>query len=134
MGACSPCVREVTVTWQFALCNALLAFSTSAAAQNTLGMAELKSLINGNTVHFVDIATGRGGRAHHGTSGQIEVLRDDGGTYSGMWGVSANGTRCMIVSNEICSKVRKNVDGSYARVINGVPSAKWTKITPGKDF
>ena len=35
---------------------------------------------------------------------------------------------------EVCAKVEKNADGSYTRVVNGVPSFKWTRITPGKDF
>jgi len=113
---------------------ALTVPSFPAAAQNRLGMAELKALISGNTVHFEEISTGRGGRAHHAASGQIEVLRDDGGTFSGLWSVSADGSHCMIVSNEICSRIEKNADGSYTRVINGVPSFRWTKITPGKDF
>jgi hypothetical protein len=40
----------------------------------------------------------------------------------------------MIVSNEICSRIEKDAGGGYTRVINGVPSFRWTKITPGKDF
>jgi len=66
------------------LCAALAAYSVPASAQGPLGMAELKALISGKTVHFEEIATGRAGRAYHAASGQIEVLRDDGGTFAGL--------------------------------------------------
>ena len=40
----------------------------------------------------------------------------------------------MIVSNEICSTVTKNTDGSYTRRTDGGDIYQWTKITPGKGF
>lgn len=30
--------------------------------------------------------------------------------------------------------VAKNADGTHTRIVDGVPTIKWTRITPGKAF
>jgi len=103
-----------------------------AAAQNHLGMADLKTLISGNTVHFQNLSSGRTGRAYYAPSGEILIKRDDGVEFAGLWSIGANGAHCLILTHEICAKIEKNADGSYTRVVNGTPELMWTKISPGK--
>lgn len=113
----------------------LSAVAFHAFSQEYLGKAELTFLVSGKTVHFQDLSNGQAGRAYHDTGGEIVVDRDDGATFSGLWSVRPDGTHCMIVSGEICSRILKNGDGTYTRVIIGDGRRfQWTKITPGKAF
>lgn len=115
---------------------ALLAVATSlVAAQEPLGKGELTALVSGNTVHYRDLQSGQSGWAYHDANGEIVVHRDDGATFSGLWNVRSDGAHCMIVSGEICSRILKNGDGTYTRVIIADGRRfQWAKITPGKDF
>lgn len=127
-------MRTFRTSHLLAPCVALAALSGSAAAQNSLGMAEVKALITGNTVHAQNLSNGLFLRAHYEPGGQFVVLRDDGAQFSGVWSVRANGTLCLIVSGEECGSIVKNADGTYTRMAGSAPAFKWLKITPGKDF
>jgi hypothetical protein len=77
---------------------ALAGFGSPAAAQDSLGMAELKALIIGNSVYAHNLSNGLFLRAHFEPGGQFVVLRDDGAQFAGLWSVRANGMLCLIVS------------------------------------
>jgi hypothetical protein len=49
---------------------ALTAASGPSTAQTHLGMADLKALISGNTVHFKNLSSGLTGRAYYTPSGE----------------------------------------------------------------
>ena len=127
-------MRSLRTSPLLALCVALAALSGSAAAQNPLGMVELKSLINGNTIYMQNLENKLFLRMHYEPSGQFVVLRDDGARYDGLWSVRADGTLCIIAQGEICGKIQKNADGTYTRMVGGAAAFKWLTITPGKDF
>lgn len=112
---------------------ALAAWSFSVAAQSTLGMAEAKALITGNTVYMQNLESGLHMRFHFAPSGQFLVLRDDGVTFDGIWSVRSDGALCTIASNEACGKLQKLADGTYKREAGGF-AHRWLTITPGKDF
>ncbi|MDH4174303.1 MAG: hypothetical protein OEV97_11245, partial [Betaproteobacteria bacterium] len=104
------------------------------SAQGPLGMAELKALIAGKTIDYQSLSDGKYWRAYYENSGQLLVQRDDALEFSGKWSVRADGSHCHSFNDEVCAKIEKNTDGSYMRIVNGVPAFKWLKIKPGKDF
>ena len=125
---------RISTTWQFALCSAILAVCSSVAAQSTLGMADVKALISGNTVFTVNVATGRTYSLYFDASGEVQLQREDAGVFSGVWSVRADGTHCVSFNDETCGMIEKNADGTYTRVVAGAPPFKWTKISPGRTF
>lgn len=125
----------MSCTIRLALCLSLAGLPSAASAEDTLNKAELTALVSGNTVHFRDLSNGPHGRAYHDPKGEILVDRDDGSNFSGIWSVRQDGAHCMITSGEICSRISKNGDGTYTRVIiSDGRRFQWTKITSGKGF
>ncbi len=117
------------------LLTALAAWSCATAAQDALGMAEVKTLISGNTVYMQNLENGLHLWMHFAPSGQFVVLRDDGAQFDGLWSLRPDGTLCTITSNENCGKLQKHADGTYKRDTGARGFAhRWLKITPGKDF
>jgi hypothetical protein len=122
-------------TIRAALVATLAAWSCAAAAQDTLSMPEVKSLISGNTAYMQNLESKVYLRMHFAPSGTFTVLRDDGAQFDGVWSVRADGTLCTIASNENCGKLHKNADGTYTRDTGaGGFAHRWLKFTPGKDF
>jgi hypothetical protein len=97
-------------------------------------MAEVKALITGKTVDAQSLSDGRQWRTYYESSGQLLVQRDDAQEFSGVWSVRADGSHCHSFNDEVCARIEKNADGSHTRIVNGVPTLKWLKITPGKGF
>lgn len=113
---------------------ALTAASGAATAQDTLGMAEVKSLITEKTVDIVILSSGQPFRSYHAASGDMIVQRADAMEFAGRWKVREDGSHCVYFDRESCGKLSKNADGTYTRIVDGVPTFRWVKITPGKDF
>ncbi|MEO8718562.1 MAG: hypothetical protein ABI423_10140 [Burkholderiales bacterium] len=103
-------------------------------AQGMLGMAEVKTLISGNTVVAETLANGSAFRSYFAPSGEIVVQRNDANEFSGYWSVRTDGSLCVSFTHEACGTVERNADGSYTRAVNGTPEYKWVKITPGRGF
>jgi len=116
------------------LLTGFLSLSFPASAQNLLGKTELNSLIFGNTVHTENLEHGRSYLAYHRSDGQIEYEGQDGETFGGIWWIRADGTHCVIISHETCARIQKNSDGTYTRLVDGVPWNKWAEISTGKAF
>jgi hypothetical protein len=116
---------------------ALVALATGAApalAQSYLSKDELRQLIQGNTVHTEDLASGRAFMAYHDPGGRWQLMRQDGSIVEGVWSIRADGAQCVIMDAETCGLVQKNADGTYTRVVNGTPRNRWSKVTQGKGF
>jgi hypothetical protein len=115
-------------------CAALALSSAPATAQSLLGTAEVKTLVSGFTVDTQEIAGGRQWRFYYEPGGQVFVQRDDANVFPGFWSVRTDGALCVSFTYETCGGIAKSADGTYTRIVNGVPSHKWTRITPGKGF
>lgn len=116
------------------LCSGLVAFCAPVSAQVQLGMDELKALVTDNTVDVRNLSGGQDFRVHYAASGQMIVQRSDAVEIHGRWDVRVDGSHCVSVDREVCAKVVKNADGTYMRIVDGVPSFKWMRITRGKDL
>lgn len=116
------------------LLTALAAWSCAAAAQDTLGMAQVKALITGRTVDVHRLSDGASFRNYYAASGDVILQRADAQEFTGRWSLRADGTLCVFFDTEICGSTRKNADGTYTRVVNGAPAFRWLKVTRGKDF
>lgn len=116
------------------LLTALAAWSCAAAAQDSLGMAQVKALITGSTVVMQRLSDGASFRSYYTASGDVIVQRSDAVEFSGRWSVRADGTLCVYFDVETCGGTEKNADGTYTRIIGGTPAFKWLKVTPGKAF
>lgn len=64
-------MRMVMSTPLVAACAVLAVFGSPAAAQDSLGMAELKALIIGNTVYALNLSNGLFLRAHYEPWGPV---------------------------------------------------------------
>ena len=112
---------------------ALVIFSTSVQAAETLDAEGVKKLITGNTVH---------GLAPNGNT-QKNYFAPDGKTHrqvggkilEGTWRVNDDGTQCIEGMPGGCAKIVRNDDGTYDRVTtDGGVRLKWTAVVNGKDF
>lgn len=113
---------------------AAAAVITPAQAQSYLGKDELRQLIQGNTVHTEDLASGRSFMAYHDPGGRWQLLRPDGSVVEGTWSIRADGAQCVIMDAETCGLIQKQADGTFTRVVNGTPRNRWSKVTQGKGF
>lgn len=116
---------------------AFAAMATCAApalAQSYLTKDELQRLIQGNTVHMEELASGRSFMAYHEGSGRWQLLRPDGSVLEGVWSIRADGAQCIVIDAETCGLIQKHADGTYARVVDGTPRNRWNKVTEGKGF
>lgn len=117
-----------------AACAAGFIWSGPVAAQSTLTMPDLKTLISGNTVHATVLEGGRTYLFYFAPSGEIMVQRDDANEFSGVWSIRPDGTLCVFFSGETCGTIVTNADGTHTRNVGGAPTYKWIRITPGKGF
>ncbi len=117
-----------------ALWAALTAWSCATAAQGALAIDEVKALIAGNTVDVHRLSDGASFRNYFAASGDAILQRADAAEFAGRWSVRADGTLCVFFDTEICGSTEKNADGTYTRIVNGAPTFRWLKITPGKAF
>jgi hypothetical protein len=113
---------------------ALAAWPCAAAAQDTLGLAEVKALITDSTVDMQRLSDGASFRTYYAASGDVILQRSDAAAFAGRWSVRADGTLCVYFDVETCGSTEKNADGTYTRIVGGKPAFTWLKVTPGKDF
>lgn len=62
------------------------------------------------------------------------IQRADAMEFSGRWSLRPNGMLCVYFDMENCGTIHKDGDGSYTRMVEGKPTFRWLKISPGKDF
>ncbi len=110
-----------------------VAGASPALAQDSLGAAEVRALIQGNTV---EVQRGNGTRylAYYEPSG-IWLRQERGQIAQGAWRVLDDGNQCVSIGkDDSCALIRKNPDGTFTRIANGVAQFTWLKVTPGKGF
>lgn len=120
-----------TLVTTVAFCAA--AYSASNAAQAHLDAKELRELIVGNTVHGENLRRI-----------PFKSFFDPNGTFftefagmllTGTWTIRSDGTLCLttVVGNP-CGPIRESADGTYERIADGTPPAKWLKVTAGNSL
>jgi dienelactone hydrolase len=119
-------MKKVTAT----LAISVAAYCAAASGQAFLGAKELNTLIVGNTLHSQNLQRGYATKAFVDPSGKF-LFEISGSIINGTWRIKADGAFCVTIAGESCSRVQKNADGSYTRIQDGVPRAKWLKVTPG---
>lgn len=116
------------------LLTAVAAWPCVAAAQDTLGMAEVKALITDSTVDMQRLSDEARFRAYYAASGDVILQRSDAAEFAGRWSTRTDGTLCVYFDIETCGSTEKNGDGTYTRNVGGKPAFTWLKVTPGKGF
>lgn len=113
-----------------------VAMTLQAQTEGLLDSAQLSALISGNTTHSEDLGTGKKYMAFHDANGSWVLKREDGAVFFGTWTLERDGSYCAIIQNIAgkCARIRKNPDGTYTRIVDGVPRFKWTKVTAGRGF
>lgn len=126
----SIAVPRLASVWLFVV----LAMPAAGWSQGYLNKEELKKLVAGNTVLVEELASGNSFMTYHDPSGAWSLQRADGTRVHGVWSARADGAQCVIIDAEVCARIQKNADGTYARVVDGTPRHKWHKVTSGKGF
>ena len=119
-------VRTLATTLFF--CSA--AYSASHGAQAHLDAKELRELIVGNTIHSEGLPRGYETKAFVDPSGKF-LFEISGSIINGTWKIKEDGVFCVAIAGETCSRVQKIADGTYTRLVDGIPRARWLKVTPG---
>jgi dienelactone hydrolase len=109
------------------------AYSASRAAQAHLDAKELRELIVGNTIHSQGLPRGYATKAFVDPSGKF-LFEVSGSIINGAWKIKEDGAFCVTIAGETCSRVEKVADGTYTRFVDGIPRARWLKITPGNEL
>ena len=111
------------------------AYSTSDGAQVHLDARELHELIAGNTVHGQNLR-GVPFRQFFDPRGTF-FTEFAGMLLTGTWTIGSNGTLCLTnLANPAspCAVIRKSDDGTYERIADGTPPARWLKVSAGNSL
>ncbi|MBL0919948.1 MAG: hypothetical protein IBJ14_14695 [Hydrogenophaga sp.] len=107
--------------------------ASPVGAQGFLGAADVRALIEGNTV---EVQRGNGTRylAYYEPGG-IWLRQERGQIAQGAWRVLDDGNQCVAIGrDDSCALIQKNPDGTFTRISNGVAQFTWLKVMPGKGF
>jgi dienelactone hydrolase len=107
-----------------------VSYPVSSEAQAYLGAKELRELIVGNTIHSQGLPRGHATKAFVDPSGKF-LFEISGSIINGTWKIKEDGAFCVTIAGETCSRVQNVADGTYTRFLDGIPRARWLKVTPG---
>jgi len=109
-------------------------FSISASAEQALTAAEIRALISNKTIDAVHLRKDFTFKVYFDAKGNgIQYVNEI--PNPGHYKFEGN-MHCIDFPGTFkCSKVVKNDDGTYTRILNGTkPVIKWIKFTEGKIF